>query len=549
MLRDVTLLAFGDRSKGATADVAMSSKFRRLAFGLAVLLFGLFGAGPLTAEEPPAGATPGGSSPAQSQPQRPVRIREDARPPADAAKPQPAEGLKPLPADSSTKQSLSLTGRALNFRATVATIRIFNEKGPPLADVVTTAYLLDGADPHKRPVTFVFNGGPGAGSAWLQLGAVGPWRLPMNGLSPSSPPTLVDNEETWLDFTDLVFIDPPGTGYSRIVAQDEDARKALWSVNGDIDALAVVVRRWLADNDRTASPKYVLGESYGGFRGPRLAEALATEQGIGLSGLVLISPALDFSANELFNLVARLPSFTAVHRERAGKVTREDMADVEQYAGHDYLIDLLAGPGDAAATGRIVDRVSALTGLDRALVKRLDGRIAKNAFQREFDRAEGKVTAFYDATVTAYDPEPSDYFGRWLDPIAEGFAAPFTSAIVGLYNDRLDWKIDARYELTNEAVERGWSWGPSMRQPEAIGALRRMLALDPNFKVLVVHGLTDLQTPYFGTQLELKQIPDFGPPGRLTLKVYGGGHMLYSRDESRKALREDARRLIEGRQS
>jgi len=524
----------------------MIAKFSRLAFGLTIALFG---AAPVIAQEPPASTNAPSLAAPPARAQRPMRARDETGAPAEPSKAQAGEGLKPLPADSTTKQSVSLADRSLNFKAIVATIRITNEKGAPQADVVTTAYLLDGADPRKRPVTFVFNGGPGAGSAWLQLGAVGPWRLPMSGLSPSSPPNLVENEETWLDFTDLVFIDPPGTGYSRIVAQDEEARKELWSVNGDIEALSVVVRRWLADNDRMISPKYVLGESYGGFRGPRLAEALATQQGVGLNGLVLISPALDFSASEPFYLVARLPSFAAAFRERRGKVTREDMADVEQYAGHDYLIDLLAGPGDAAATARIVDRVSALTGLDRALVKQLDGRIAKNAFQREFDRAEGKVTAFYDATVTAYDPEPSDYFGRWLDPIAEGFAAPFTSAIVELYNDRLGWKTDARYELTNEAVERGWSWGAPARPPESLGALRRMLALDPNFKVLVFHGLTDLQTPYFGTQLQLRQIPDFGPPGRLTLKVYGGGHMLYSRDESRKALREDARKLIDGARS
>jgi carboxypeptidase C (cathepsin A) len=515
----------------------MTSKL--LALGLAIVVLW---AAPSAAQEAPAPASAAATEPPAAQSQRPGRGRLDAGPPA-----QTGDALKPLPADSTTRQSLNLANRSLSFRAKVATIRITNEKGAPLADVVTLAYLLDGADSAKRPVTFVFNGGPGAGSAWLQLGAVGPWRLPMNGLTPSSAPGLVENEETWLDFTDLVFIDPPGTGYSRIVAQDQDARKELWSVNGDIEALSVVVRRWLVDNDRMHSPKFLLGESYGGFRGPRLAEALATHQGVGLSGLALISPALDFSVSEFFSLVGRLPSFAATFRERKGKVTREDMADVEQYAGHDYLIDLLAGPGDEAATARIVDRVSALTGLDRAFVKQLNGRIAKNAFQREFDRAEGKVTAFYDATITAYDPEPSDYFSRWLDPVAEGFAAPFTSAIVEVYNDRLGWKTDARYELTNEAVERGWSWGEGMRQPESISALRRMLALDPNFKVLVVHGLTDLQTPYFGTQLQLKQIPDYGPPGRLSLKVYGGGHMLYSRDESRKALREDVRQLIEGR--
>ena len=190
--------------------------------------------------------------------------------------------VRPLPVDATTTQVLSLASRKLDFKATAGSIQLSDDKGAPEADVCYIAYQLNAPDAHKRPVTFVFNGGPGAGSAWLQLGAVGPWRLPINSLSPSSTPTVVDNEDTWLDFTDLVFIDPPGSGYSRIVAPGDDVRKKLWSVNGDIEALSVVVRRWLAENDRLASPKFILGESYGGFRGPRLAEELATKQGVGI---------------------------------------------------------------------------------------------------------------------------------------------------------------------------------------------------------------------------------------------------------------------------
>ncbi len=131
--------------------------------------------------------------------------------------------------------------------------------------------------------------------------------------------------------------------------------------------------------------------------------------------------------------------------------------------------------------------------------------------------------------------------------MTDGFIAPFTSAATDLYNGRLNWKTDDRYELLNSAVSRAWNWGSSLSPPESVGALKNMLALDSNFRVLVAHGLTDIQTPYLGTQLVLDQIPDYGPPGRLALKVYPGGHMLYSRDDSRKALREDARRLIEGK--
>ncbi len=463
-----------------------------------------------------------------------------------AAPPKPAETARHLPADATTAQTLNLSGRVLSFKASVNVIHLTDEKGAPLADVVTTAYLLDGGETRARPVTFVFNGGPGAASAWLQFGAVGPWRLPMNGLVASSAPALIDNEETWLDFTDLVFIDPPGTGYSKVVATGDDTRKRFWSVDGDIEALAVTVRRWLADHNRLQSPKFILGESYGGFRGPRLAEDLV-KQGVGVNGLVLLSPVLDFRSYDILSAMTRLPSYAAAYRERKGKVTRDDVADVEQYARTDYLLDLLRGPNDPAAVTRMVQRVTELTGLDPDLVKRLGGRVGKMAFQREFDRAQGKVTAFYDATITTYDPSPTGYFDNWPDPVTDGFVAPFASAAMDLYNSRLNFKTDDHYEILNEAVDRGWSWGSSLTPPNSVDALKNMLAVDQNFRVLVAHGLTDIQTPYLGTALVLDQIPNYGPPGRLALKVYPGGHMLYSRDDSRKAFREDARRLIEGK--
>jgi carboxypeptidase C (cathepsin A) len=466
-------------------------------------------------------------------------------PPASAP-PKAAETARHLPADATTAQTLNLPSRVLNFKASVNVIHLTDEKGTPLADVVTTAYLVDGGEARARPVTFVFNGGPGAASAWLQFGAVGPWRLPMNGLTASSTPALVDNEETWLDFTDLVFIDPPGTGYSKVVATNEDSRKRFWTVDGDIEALAVTLRRWLADHDRLQSPKFILGESYGGFRGPRLAEALV-KQGVGINGLVLLSPVLDFRSFDILSPMTRLPSYAAAYRERKGRVTREDVADVEQYARTDYLLDLLRGPNDAAAVARMVQHVTELTGLDPDLVKRLGGRVGKMAFQREFDRTQGKVTAFYDATITAYDPSPTGYFDNWPDPVTDGFVAPFASAAMDLYTRRLNFKTDDHYEILNEAVDRGWSWGSSLSPPNSVDALKNMLAVDQNFRVLVAHGLTDIQTPYLGTVLVLDQIPNYGPPGRLALKVYPGGHMLYSRDDSRKVLREDARRLIEGK--
>ena len=273
---------------------------------------------------------------------------------AAQASPSAAEPHR-LPPDSTTKQTLELPGRTLNFAATAGSIRVFDGKGEPLADIAYTSYQLDGAERATRPVTFLFNGGPGASSAWLQFGAAGPWRLPLDGeaLSPSASPEVKPNAETWLDFTDLVFIDPVSTGYSRFVASGEDARKSFYSVDGDVNAIALVIRRWLEKHDRLTSPKYVAGESYGGIRGPKVVRQLQLQHGVGVRGLILVSPLLDFrefSGTSLLQYVATLPSYVAVAREAKGPVQRADLADVEAYARGEFLADLVRGEADKEAT-------------------------------------------------------------------------------------------------------------------------------------------------------------------------------------------------------
>src|SRR5580693_1088143 len=214
----------------------------------------------------------------------------------------------------------------------------------------TLSYRLDDADARTRPVTFFFNGGPGAASAYLQFGATGPWRLNLNAVTSSVSPELQPNAETWLDFTDLVFIDPVGTGYSRFVATGDDVRKRFFSTEGDVDSIAVTIRRWLEKYDRLLSPKFVAGESYGGIRGPKIVRELQTQQGVGVKGLILVSPLLDFreySGSSILQYVASLPTMAAVAREAKAAVTRADMADVEDYARGDFLSDLVKGMADA----------------------------------------------------------------------------------------------------------------------------------------------------------------------------------------------------------
>lgn len=454
-----------------------------------------------------------------------------------------------LPPDSTTKQTLALPGRTLSFTATAGSIRIFDDKGEPQADIAYTSYQIDGADRGSRPVTFLFNGGPGASSAWLQLGDAGPWRLSISGEGAvsSASPDLLPNAETWLDFTDLVFIDPVGTGYSRFVASGEDVRKRFFSVDGDVSSIALVIRRWLEKYDRLLSPKYVAGESYGGIRGPKVVRELQTQQGVGVRGLILISPVLDFrdySGSSLLQYVNSLPTMAAVAREAKGPVTRADLAEVERYAQGEFLTDLIKGQADKEATTRLSDKVAQLTGIDQAVSRRLAGRFGIGEFRREFDRRNGRVTGRYDASVSGFDPYPDSSSYHFGDPSGDPLMAPLTSAAVDLITRKLNWRPDGSYQLLSDRVNQAWDFGRGQNPAESVSQLRQILALDPKLKLLVGHGLFDLATPYFASKILLDQLPSYGSPDRVKLVVYPGGHMFYSRDGARQAFRTEIQALM-----
>jgi carboxypeptidase C (cathepsin A) len=456
-----------------------------------------------------------------------------------------------LPPSSTTRHKLALPGRTLAFTASAGAIRIFDDKGEPQADIAITAYQLDGADPRSRPVTFVFNGGPGASSAWLQFGSNGPWRIAMDRAIAGSaaPLALEPNAETWLDFTDLVFIDPLGTGYSRMVASGDEARKRFLTVDGDVASIALVIRRWLEKADRMQSPKFITGESYGGIRGPKIVRNLQTRQGVAVNGLILISPALDFGdvlGAGLTRFVASLPSMAAVAREneKRGALTRADMGDVEAYARGEFLSDLIKGQVDVAATRRLADRFATLTGIDQAESRRLAGRFDVSEFRRAFDRRNGKVTGRYDGSVLGFDPYPDSTNSDFNDPSEEPLLAALTSAAFELYAHKLNWRPDGSYELLSRTVNREWDFGKHRTAVESVSDIRELLATNPQFKILVAHGLFDLATPYFASQIRLDQLPTFGSRDRLKLVVYPGGHMFYSHDGSRQALRDEVRALM-----
>jgi carboxypeptidase C (cathepsin A) len=502
-----------------------------------------------------AAAVPGAfATPVLAQQARPAQQqsadapRGEARPAGEAgARPgRPANENAPrLPADSTTEHTVELPGRTLAFKATAGTIPLNDaESGSLQAEIAFVSYVLGDAN---RPVTFLFNGGPGAASAYLNIGAVGPWRVPLDNISPSATPPLAPNAETWLDFTDLVFIDPVSTGYSHVVAGNDNLPRQLFSVDGDAEALAVVVRKWIEKNGRQGSVKFVVGESYGGFRVPKVARDLSG-QGVGVRGLVMISPVLDFASfgtrrHNPMGYVTRLPSMAATVMESTAPFDRNALHDVEAYASGDYLRDLMRGERDADAIARMTPRVAAYTGLDPTEVKRLAARIDTGTFQRELKRDRGIVASAYDPTITAFDPSPHAASSHFSDPVLDAIGPPLTAAMTALYQGPLKWRVDQPYRLLNQEVNGQWNWGRGRSGPEVVDDLRNALAADRDLQALVAHGASDLVTPYFGSQLILEQLPVFGSADRLKLTVYGGGHMFYTRDASRRAFRADIQAL------
>ena len=453
--------------------------------------------------------------------------------------------LPSFPADKTVRQNTTVDGHSLSYDATVGSLPVVDDKGRTIADVMFVAYTMPGKD---RPITFALNGGPGASSVYLNLGALGPKRVQFGaeGNSPSDPAVARDNPGTWLDFTDMVFIDPVGTGFSRARIPEDEAKKRFYSTDADIGYLSRIIYDWLVKNDRLMSRKYLVGESYGGFRGPRITHFLQTRLGVAMNGVVLVSPYLDPSANDNGDLsplpwMLTLPSISAANLERHGKLSDAAMKDIVDYTRGDYVTDLLKGRSDPMAVERIVKRVTELSGLEPEFVRRAGGRLETQAYLREVFRSEGKLGSRYDSNVTAWDPFPFAPQQRTNDPILDGIIAPTTTAMVDFITHTVGWKYSGRYNALSYEVNRLWDRDSDNKG--SVEQLRQSVAIDSKLQVLIAHGWGDLSCPFMASVLIVDQMPVMGDPQRVQVREYPGGHMFYSRGDSQAALRRDVMRV------
>ena len=448
------------------------------------------------------------------------------------------------PARVATRHAIALGGSSIDYEAVAETLPVTDPKGAATASIFTTSYLADAAAAPQRPVSFVFNGGPGAASVFLHLGGLGPRILqtPENGGVPTPPARIVDNPATWLGFTDLVFVDPVGTGFSRGKGKEENPDKPFWDVRADIASLSSVIRLWLTRHQRWGSPIYLVGESYGGFRAAAMAQSLPRDVDVRVSGLVLISPALDLSAlhqteRDLLAAAFVLPSYAAT----AGN----DMAAAERFALSDYLAGLAGLKGQPAAGDPFIAKVAETAGIPPDIARRYRARIPRHVFAREVRRNEGEVVSLYDSTIARpAGPEDSE---RVADPVLQPAAAAYGAAFNAYLAEELGVHAELPYRVLPREVSQQWNWQGERQHGTdglALTSLETALLEHPGLRLLIVNGRYDLVTPYLASRwlVDQLQIPA-AMRDAIQLRVYEGGHMVYMRPASRTLLARDASQL------
>ncbi len=432
-------------------------------------------------------------------------------------------------------------------------------KGKPKAEVFFVAYTLDPtSDLAARPVTFSFNGGPGSSSVWLHMGALGPRRaqLTEQGEAPPPPYQLVDNESTWLDLTDLVFIDPVSTGYSR--AASGEGSNQFHGYKEDIASVGEFIRLYLSHNARWSSPKFIVGESYGTTRAAGLSDYLQEKHGIYLNGIALVSSVLDFSTlsfdpgnNLPYPLY--LPTYTAAawyHRRLPADLQAQPLADVlkgaEQFADNDYLLAL--AHGDALAPeerAKVAEGLARFTGLPATQLAQRGLRETDAQFFLDLLKDKNRSIGRFDARYTGirYHPGTDDYD---FDPSYEAVNGPFTSAFNDYVRRELKYESDLPYN-TLTSVE---PWNFSNVQNSYLDVaddLGHAMSRHPYLKVWVCCGYYDLATPYFAARHVVQQMHlDPSIRNNIALTYYDAGHMIYVQKASREKFRQDFAGFVNG---
>jgi len=506
-----------------------------------------------TQEAPAASAASSGAQKASAAPTNPQTGPAGATP-----QPKPEPEKPPVV----THHQIQVNGRTLKYTATAGLMPIQNAEGETQAHIFFIAYTLDNPPP-QRPLTFAFNGGPGSASVWLHLGVIGPRRvklLPQGGMPPP-PFELIDNDQTWLDQTDLVFIDPVGTGYSRAVKPE--LGKNFWSVQGDIQSVGEFMRLYLSRNQRWNAPLFLAGESYGTTRAAGLSGYLMSH-GIALDGIVLVSTVLNFETLEFARgndlpYLLYLPTYAATawyYKRLSPDLQQQDLSktleEVKAWAATDYAAALAKGDAlSPAERSAVIDRLARYTGLSKTYMDESNLRVEQGHFCAELLRDEKRIVGRLDSRFVGTNAsgvsEAADY-----DPSEAGIRPPFTSMFNNYVRQELGYKSDVEYYILGGGV-RGWEWFPSHPGYSEQGytnvspALREALVKNPYMRLFMAMGYFDLATPFFAAEYTLDHL-GLDPKLRSNVSTgyYQAGHMVYIDSESLAKLKHDISGFIAG---
>ena len=456
-----------------------------------------------------------------------------------------------------TRHETRIGGKLVKYTVTTGMMPLKSEAGDTEARIFFMAYTADrpGA-PAQRPLTFSFNGGPGSSSVWLHLGAIGPKRVKMldDGRMPAPPYELVDNDESWLDQTDLVFLDPVGTGYSR--ATKPELGKKFWGVQGDIESVGEFIRLYLSRYQRWGSPLFVVGESYGTTRAAGLAGHLI-EKGIAFNGIVLISTILNFETarftkgNDL-PYVLFLPTYTATawyHKklpaDLQAKPLRALLDEVERWALADYTLALAKGDRLSGSERQaVVDTLARYTGLDKGFLDQSDMRVEIQRFDKELLRDQRRTVGRLDSRFQGSDAlaagERPDF-----DPSLAAIRPPYTATFNDYVRAELGYKSDVTYHILGGGIG-AWDWGTSNGFADVSESLRSAFAKNPHMKLLVAKGYYDLATPYFAVEYTLSHM-GLEPALRRNVRTreYEAGHMMYIDKKELARLHQDVAAFLQ----
>jgi carboxypeptidase C (cathepsin A) len=479
-------------------------------------------------------------------------------PPVPSPTPTPKTETPAPEAPVVTHHELRRGDRVLKYTVTTGMMPLANEAGETEANIFFMAYVADRpGGPDKRPLMFSFNGGPGSSSVWLHLGALGPKRVRMldDGALPPPPYELVDNEHTWLDQTDLVFIDPVGTGYSR--ATKPELGKKFWSVQGDIDSVGEFIRLYLTRYERWASPLFLVGESYGTTRAAGLAGYLV-DRGIAFNGILLVSSILNFqtarftTGNDL-PYILFLPTYAAtawyhkqVPADQQQRPLREFLDEVERWAAGDYTEALAKGDRLTPDERReVVQRLARYTGLDPAWLDATELRIEIGRFTKELLRDQKRTVGRLDSRLKGWDLLAATERPEF-DPSMAAIRTPYTAMLNHYVRTALGYKTDLTYYILGGGIGP-WDWGSAgAGYPDTSEALRSGFAKNPYMKLFVASGFYDLATPYFATEYTLSHMGlDPSLRGNISTAEYEAGHMMYIHAGELARLKKDVSGFLE----